>query len=91
MGTEARFWRWLKRLCLAGASLAWVVLFYRNYWDAAVPAYGDITIHLAGLRQLFWRYVGAGIVLGGMWWLAIRQASRRLASPEQERVRQRSN
>lgn len=91
MGQKVRLAGWLKWLCLAGMSLAWVILFYQNYWDAAVPAFGDMTTHLAGLRQIFWRYVGAGGLLGGMWWLAIRQASDRSVSPKQERVRQRSN
>lgn len=55
-----RYWyRWV----LVGALLVWTVLFYRNYWQATIPAFGDPEQHLAILRQAFNRYIAVGLAL----------------------------
>lgn len=86
---------WCKWVGLAGMSLAWAVLFHRHYWNAAVPAFGDIDIHIAALRRVLWRYVGVGAALGGLWILNLYYSGRQLGTADQAlapgRVRQRGH
>jgi hypothetical protein len=85
--------RWrigLRWLLLTSVSVAWGVLFYRNYWNAAVPAFGEISIHLIRLRYVLWRYVGFGTIIAGMWGVVVlRQRIQEPADAKHERMRHR--
>ena len=64
--------------------------FYRNYWNAAVPAFGEISMHLIRLRSVFWRYLGVGTLIAGMWgFVAIRQRVQKPSDTRHERIRHR--
>jgi hypothetical protein len=78
-------------LCLTGASVAWGVLFYRHYWQAAIPAFGEISVHLMRLRYVLWGYSGGGVALAFMWGLALRRRTRNAANARPEGLRQRGN
>ena len=85
--------RWrvgFKWLLLTAVSLAWGILFYRNYWNAAVPAFGEVSMHLVRLRSVFWRYLGVGTLIAGMWgFVAIRQRVQKPSDTRHERIRHR--
>lgn len=87
-------WRWVKVAGAGGATLAWAFLFYANYWNASVVAFGNIDAHLADLRLLFWKYVGVGSVLAVAWVAALmpqRQKQRETRRNVKRRRYQREN
>jgi cell division protein FtsX len=65
-------WAWTG---LAAATIAWAVLFYQNYWNAVVPAYGSIDSHLATLRLVLWKYMLAALPLAAGWLAGARRAT----------------
>jgi hypothetical protein len=80
----------VKWLVLAAVTAIWAVLFYANYWHAAIPAFGDVSGHLARLRAVLWNYAAAGTAIAAGWvvMLAGRRKERleETARPEKERV-----
>lgn len=72
MALLLKLWRFCRRWVLVGALLIWLVLFYCNYWQANIPAFGDPAVHLATLRQIFTRYVAVGLALGSALALVLR-------------------
>jgi hypothetical protein len=86
---QARFWG---RLLMNVASLGfggWAWLFYRNIWQAAIPAFGSPEPYMAALRWLLVKYlaVGGGLLLA--WWSGLILARSKPAVSVQEAGHQR--
>ncbi|HHT28599.1 MAG TPA: hypothetical protein GXZ82_15350 [Firmicutes bacterium] len=55
---------------VSAATIIWAALFYKNYGQADIPAFGDVARHLGYLRLILLRYllVGGGLLAA---WAAI--------------------
>jgi hypothetical protein len=76
MSVGKGIWHWIKLAGISITTLAWAWLFYANYWNASIVAFGDVATHLADLRLLFWKYMGGGAALAAGWFIALKPALR---------------
>ncbi len=86
--SPVRYWG---RLLMNVASLGfagWAWLFYKNVWQAAIPAFGSPEPYLAALRGLLAKYlvVGGGLLLA--WWSGFILARSKPTTSVQEQDRQ---
>ncbi len=84
---QRQIWLWLRRGVLAACIPLWAVLFYSNYWQAAIPAFGDPAVYQAALHGTFVKYCGAGVLLVAA--LAAEWLLRPAVRPRWRRQRQR--
>jgi hypothetical protein len=73
--------------CISAVILIWAALFYKNYGQASVVAFGDIAQHLAYLRVILWRYLLVGGALFAVFAAVLFQRSPAVASDEQKVMR----
>ncbi|NMB46940.1 MAG: hypothetical protein GX998_11105 [Firmicutes bacterium] len=77
---------------MSAASLGfagWAWLFYRNIWQAAIPAFGSPEPYLEALRWLLARYLMAGGGLVVAWWSGLILARSKSAASVQKTGQQR--
>ncbi|MGI6566084.1 MAG: hypothetical protein ACOX3I_01915 [Limnochordia bacterium] len=77
LAPRVRLWGHLLLLAASLGVVGWAWLFYKNVWDAAIPAFGSPEPYLESLRWLLARYLlaGGGLLVAWLSGLAMVRSS----------------